>query len=323
MSSPLNPEINLEINTNPQLHSVNRAAVTPGSPLSYVLQSSHPQFQELLVLAETVAKSKATVLIQGDSGSGKNILAKYIFQKSQRNHKGYLVFRCKEIALGQQMAELETILDRAMGGTLLLTDVTYLGLPAQEKLLDAIQRGVDIRWIATTSRSLAQLAKGGDFREDLFYRLNVVSLKIPSLVDRMGDIESLARILLEKAAKTHGKLGLTLSPEAIQLLNTHRWPGNLRELESVIERAVLVASSSEIRARDIQIQNNLENRTQRDEATFSWKPGRTLDEIERQVILEALKFHSGNRTHTAKALGISIRTLRNKLAEYRVMGIQA
>jgi two-component system response regulator FlrC len=293
------------------------------SGLSYVLQSSNPHFLELLVLAETVAKSKATVLIQGDSGSGKNILAKFIFQKSQRNHRGYFVFKCKEVALGMQEQELKLAIERSMGGTLLLTDVTYLGAAAQALLVQSIQSGLDIRWIATTSKSITQLVKGGDFREDLFYRLNVVSLKIPSLVDRMGDIEFISKILIDRLSKTHGKPVFRLTSEAIQLLNGHRWPGNIRELESVLERAILLSQGEEIRARDIQISNGSEMRTQAKEDLLAWKPGRTLDEVERQVILEALKFYQGNRTHAAKALGISIRTLRNKLAEYRVMGIQA
>lgn len=314
---------------NPQNHEttisqVNAPQVTQSgatTQLSYALQSVNPHFHELLALAETVAKSKATVMIQGESGSGKNILARYLFQKSQRSHKGFHIFRCKEAALGSQDQDLKNMIELSLGGTMLLTDITYLSATAQARLFQAIQDNLDIRWIVTTSRSLTQFVKGGDFREDLFYRLNVVSLKVPSLVDRMGDIELLAKVFVDRWAKVHGRQVNRLNLESIQLLNGHRWPGNIRELESVIERAVLLSQGDEIRARDIQIQVQPERIAQSVET--AWKPGRTLDEIERNVILEALKYHGGNRTHTAKALGISIRTLRNKLAEYRVMGINA
>jgi two-component system response regulator FlrC len=326
MVNPQNPKTPETSNLIAGANAPAGASAGPAPQLSYALQSVNPNFHELLQLAETVAKSKATVMIQGESGSGKNILARYVFQKSQRNHKNYFLFRCKEVALGNQDQELARMIGLAIGGTMLLTDITYLGAPAQARLFQAIQDNLDIRWIVTTSRSLTQFVKGGDFREDLFYRLNVVSLKIPSLVDRMGDIESLARTFVERFARNHSRPANRLSLEAIQLLNGHRWPGNIRELEGVIERAVLLSQGDEIRARDIQISAQSERSSAQSPGqveTAAWKPGRTLDEIERNVILEALKFHSGNRTHTAKALGISIRTLRNKLAEYRVMGINA
>jgi two-component system response regulator FlrC len=338
MINPLNPNAQFEsthlnqnsLNSNAGWSSTAASAASTSVPqpasqtLNYVLQSSNPHFHELLQLAETVAKSKATVLIQGESGSGKNILARFLFQRSQRSHRQYVVFKCKEIALGNQDQELKNFIQQALGGTLLLTDVTYLGAPAQSRLLQAIQDGLDIRWIATTSRSLTQFVKGGDFREDLFYRLNVVSLKIPSLVDRMGDIELLAKLLIDRWSKLHSRPVSKISLEAIQLLNGHRWPGNIRELVGVMERAVLLAQTEEIRARDIQLQLQGDQKSTGGlESQGYWKPGKTLDEIERSVILEALKFYQGNRTHAAKALGISIRTLRNKLAEFRVMGIHA
>jgi DNA-binding NtrC family response regulator len=128
---------------------------------------------------------------------------------------------------------------------------------------------------------------------------------------------------VRKWGKVHGRENMSLSGEAILLLNSHRWPGNIRELESTCERAILLSIGNEVRARDIQIQTPPEAKTAASANSDSaWKPGKTLDEIERSVILEALKHFDSNRTHTAKALGISIRTLRNKLAEFRVMGIK-
>ncbi|NDG84755.1 MAG: sigma-54-dependent Fis family transcriptional regulator, partial [Proteobacteria bacterium] len=212
---------------------------------------------------------------------------------------------------------------KATGSTLVLAEIWKLCPPVQARIMDLIRNGADIRIVATSSRSLSNLVRNGDFKEELFYRLNVVNLKIPSLQERIGDIEVLARSMISRFAVLQGRPALSLSEEALLLLNSHRWGGNLRELESVCERAVLLAQGNEIRAKDIQFQAQLEGAARTEGSQALWKPGRTLDEVERTVILEALKHFSGNRTHTAKALGISIRTLRNKLAEFRVMGIRA
>ncbi len=279
---------------------------------------------ELLQLGDTVAKSKATVLISGEAGCGKKTFAHYIFQKSQRAQKKLKILNIKDLSKGEQLASLETALTEALGGTLVLAEVGYLSSAAQGRLFQAIQDNADVRFLVTTSRNLNLLVKQNEFREDLFYRLNVVNVKIPNLAERIGDIEFYARHFVAKWAQVHHKGTLELSSDAIQLLNSHRWPGNIRELESTLERAVLLAEGGLIRAKQIQIQVVTDGKATLEQAVLSsWKPGRTLNEIERNVILEALKHHSGNRTHTAKALGISIRTLRNKLAEYRVMGIHA
>ena len=292
--------------------------------LSQSLPTADRQFSELLQLCENVARSRASVLITGSAGSGKKTLAHYIHQKSQRALKPFHTFNGKEIAIGDQERELLTSLAQAVGGTLLLVEVGSLSVNAQSKLFQAIQANSDIRFLATSSRNLGNLVKQKEFREDLFYRLNVVNIAVPNLCDRLSDVEFLANSFAQKWAGIHGRELPRFAPEAVQFLNSHRWPGNILELESTIERAVLLSESSMIRARDIQIQMASEIKTLEISAvSTSWKPGRTLDEVERNVILEALKHHSGNRTHTAKALGISIRTLRNKLAEYRVMGINA
>jgi two-component system response regulator FlrC len=279
-------------------------------------------YTELMQLCETVAKSRASVLIQGEAGSGKKTLAHYIHQKSQRASKPFQVFNCKELSIGEQETEFKKCMDLARGGTLLVAEASKLSSAAQGRLYQAMQEGLDIRFIATSSRSLASLVKQNEFREDLFYRLNVVNLKIPALAERMLDIELLAKTFARKWADAHDKTVPTFSADAIQMLNAQRWPGNIRELESVVERAVLLNLTGEIRARDLQVTVAPVAASEvLAISTTSWKPGRTLDEIERNVIIDALKHHEGNRTHTAKALGISIRTLRNKLAEYRVMGI--
>lgn len=296
--------------------------IQPQAPRSQALGSRDRVYNELLAFAETVAKSKATVLILGEFGAGKRSLAKFIHENSTRSNNPLFSINCREVALGDQEAVFDGLMKQAQGSTLLLAEVWKLAPHVQLKLFQVLQEGVDVRIIATSSRSLANLVKNAEFREDLYYRLNVVNLKVPNLQERIGDIEYLANNFVRKWGSIHGREGMSLSQDAILFLNSHRWPGNIRELESACERAVLLAPNFEVRARDIQIQQPAEPK-QAAEQSLSWKPGRTLDELERNVILEALKHFSGNRTHTAKSLGISIRTLRNKLAEYRLMGIKA
>jgi DNA-binding NtrC family response regulator len=309
-----------------EIREINPVTTTlsPSVSVSGAVASVDRQYNELLNLADTVAKSKASVLILGEFGTGKRSLARFIHERSTRSARAFFMMNCRETALGDQEALFASLVEQARGSTLILAEIWKLGPAVQVKLLDLIQSGADIRIVATSSRSISNLVKNGEFREELYYRLNVVNMKIPSLQERFGDIELLAQSFVNKACLNQGKSLMKLTEEAILLLNSHRWPGNIRELEGVCERAVLLVQGTEVRARDIQFQTPAEGRVASVEAQgTSWKPGRTLDEIERNVILEALKHFSGNRTHTAKALGISIRTLRNKLAEYRVLGIKA
>jgi transcriptional regulator with PAS, ATPase and Fis domain len=214
----------------------------------------------------------------------------------------------------------------------------------QAKLLRVIQEGevdriggrkpvpVDVRIIATTNRNLAECVKQGSFREDLFYRLNVVNLTMPPLRERLGDVSLLTEHFMRVYSAKNGKVVDTISPEAIGMLDQHNWPGNIRELENVVERAVLTAHDGLIARKDIYVERRaslsesamelVNAPSENGQVALGWAPGKTLDDIERNVILEALQYHSGNRTHTAKALGISIRTLRNKLADYRRLGIR-
>jgi transcriptional regulator with PAS, ATPase and Fis domain len=231
----------------------------------------------------------------------------------------------------------------AHGGTILLDEISEMDIRLQAKLLRVIQEGevdriggrkpvsVDVRIIATTNRNLADCVKEGTFREDLFYRLNVVNLTLPPLRERLGDIAALAHRFAQQFSEKSGKQFARISDGALALLNAHSWPGNIRELENVVERALLTASEQDLEGRviisdrDIQVERvsqSFDGGLEQDSGeSQSWAPGQTLDDIERSVILAALKHHGGNRTHTAKALAISIRTLRNKLADYRRLGI--
>ena len=301
-----------------EIHEIN-----PSSKTLTSIQSVDRVMTELMVLAETVAKSKASVLLLGEFGIGKRTLAKAIHEMSSRSNRPLQVMNCRETAVGDQEALLQALSKDAIGSSLLFAEVWKLSLSCQVKLLELIHSGIDIRILATSSRSLVNLVKNGEFREELYYRLNVVNMKVPNLESRIGEVEFLANQFIKKWGKIHGHENMVFSPEAILLLNSHRWPGNIRELDNTCERAALLAQGEVVRARDIQIQIAPESRPALgNQAESGWKLGRTLDEIEKNVILDALKHFEGNRTHTAKALGISIRTLRNKLAQFRVMGIK-
>ncbi len=306
---------------------------------------------DLIQLAKTVAQSKATVLIQGESGTGKELLAQLIHQNSTRSSRAFVAINCA--AIPENLLESELFgyergaftgavnskagkFEFANSGTILLDEISEMDIRLQAKLLRVIQEcevdriggrkpiPVDVRIIATTNRNLAECVKAGTFREDLYYRLNVVNLTLPALRDRIGDVKLLAEHFLKTQCEQDKRPLVSMSEGAASLLGAHIWPGNVRELEHAIERAMITCQEAMISERDIQIER-YDTQTSRSivaSQVQGWVPGRTLDDIERTVILEALNYHQGNRTHTAKALGISIRTLRNKLADYRGLGIR-
>jgi transcriptional regulator with PAS, ATPase and Fis domain len=316
--------------------------------------------RELIQLAKTVAQSKATVLIQGESGTGKELLASLVHDNSTRAGRPFVAINCA--AIPENLLESELFgyergaftgavsskagkFEFANGGTLLLDEISEMDIRLQAKLLRVLQEGevdriggrkpipVDVRIIATCNRNLADCVREGTFREDLFYRLNVVNLTIPPLRERIGDVRILSSHFVAQYAEKNGKTVSSFAPEALGMLEGHTWPGNVRELENVIERAVITASSPLVLAKDIAIERRSvsvsdpqalveEQNASAALPAAPWSPGQTLNDIERTVILDALEYHKGNRTHTARALGISIRTLRNKLSDYRKLGIQ-
>jgi len=302
--------------------------------------SRDPAMRRVLEIAETVASSRAPVLIQGESGTGKELLARYLHDAGSRRGKPFVAVNCA--ALPRELLESELFghergaftgalqrkpgkFELAQGGTILLDEVSEMELPLQAKLLRVLQEyevdrvgglapvPVDVRVVATTNRRLRDLVERGRFREDLFYRLMVVPLVIPPLRERPGDIELLAEHFVRRFA---GSRRLELSPEARTALRARRWPGNVRELEHAIERAVLLARGPAISADDLRDPEG---------AALVIGPeglaGSTVADVERRLILETLRHTRNNRTHAARLLGISIRTLRNKLAEYRQQGI--
>jgi DNA-binding NtrC family response regulator len=301
--------------------------------------TTNPQMEATLALARRVGRTDATVLIEGETGTGKEMLARFIHSESPRREGPFVPVNCA--ALPESLIEAELFghekgaftgaigrragcFETASGGTLLLDEVTEIPLALQAKLLRALQEGevvrigsshpvkVDVRVIAVTNRDLRTEVAAGRFRQDLFYRLNVVALRPPALRDRPGDIALLARHFLAKYAALYSSTAERFSASALERLVAHRWAGNVRELENVVQRAVILSAGDEVESDHVVLE---------DAPTSVAEPvktgGRTIMELERDVILSTLERLNGNRTHTAKALGITVRTVRNRLRKYR------
>ena len=314
---------------------------------------------QVVKLAQQIATSEASVLITGESGTGKEVLARYVHTRSHRAKKPFICVNCAAIpehlleselfghekgaftgAIGRRIGKFE----EATGGTLLLDEISEMDVRLQAKLLRAIQERVidrvggarpvpvDIRIIATSNRNLAEATRDGKFREDLLFRLNVVNLKLPPLRERPADVIELTTFFAKKYAEANGVPVRPISAEARKALALHRWPGNVRELENTIHRAVLLSTGSEIGVDGILTPDGARLDQARSsgavahaalaaEAVTRALVGRTVADVERDLILETLKHCLGNRTHAANILGISIRTLRNKLKEYSEAGV--
>lgn len=311
-----------------------------------LIRTEDPDMIRILQTAEAVANSRATVLLQGESGTGKELLARFIHSKSNRSMKRFVAINCAALPEGLLESELFGFEKGAFTGahqakpgkfelahesTLLLDEISEMPLLLQAKLLRVIQEGeierlgargptrVNVRLIATTNRDLGEMVRRGEFREDLFYRLNVVGLRIPPLRQRPRDIEGLARFFMEVSNHLNGRGVKSMSPEAMAKLLNWRWPGNVRELENVIERAVLFTQSAVLTEDLIEISGYGEEPAAHGTgAAIGIAPGTTVHAMERMLILKTLEYTQHNRTRAAQLLGISIRTLRNKLHEYGV-----
>jgi two-component system response regulator FlrC len=301
-------------------------------------------------LARSVAGSRATVLISGESGTGKEVFARYIHAASPRRGRPFVAVNCA--ALPESLLESELFghekgaftgavmrkagkFELASGGTLLLDEVSEMRPPLQAKLLRVLQEGeidrvggrspvpIDVRVLATTNHDLEKMIAEGGFRQDLYYRLNVIPLRLPPLRERSQDIPALVEHFLGKYRRGDGGRAEGVAPEAMERLKGAPWPGNVRELENVIERAVLVSSNGLIRAEHLFLGElpapppQGEQKVPAAAGVASRMPLSTLREMEKQMIARSLEETGGNRTHAAKILGISVRTLRNKLNEYR------
>ena len=305
-----------------------------------IIYTADLRMKRILEIAESVAVSKASILITGESGTGKELLARYIHAKSPRSQKRFVALNCAAVPEGLLESELFgfekgafTGADQRKAGkfeiandsTFLLDEISEMALPLQAKLLRVLQESeverlggagpikINVRVIATTNRALDKMVQEGSFREDLFYRLNVIPLQIPPLRVRGADVDLLARHFVELSCNENGLPAKQLSQNALEKLKSYDWPGNIRELQNVIERSVLLCTDHEMSADQVLLPVS-ESHT---EAAPSVKPGMTVSEAERMLILKTLEFTGQNRTRAAEMLGISIRTLRNKLHEYK------
>ncbi|MDB5586368.1 MAG: sigma-54-dependent Fis family transcriptional regulator [Devosia sp.] len=314
-----------------------------------------PAMERVVRMADQIAGSDASILITGESGTGKEVIAKYVHSRSKRANKPFISINCA--AIPEALLESELFghekgaftgavarrigkFEEANGGTLLLDEISEMDFRLQAKLLRAIQERlidrvggakpvpVDIRILATSNRNLNDAVRGGTFREDLLFRLNVVNLKLPPLRDRPGDIAALSEHFVAKYSKANGLPPRSLSPAARDALLHAPWPGNVRELENTLHRAVLLSSGDVIGpdailmpdgtglAEAVQAHTLSSQLTHTAETMSQALVGRTVADVERDLILDTVSHTLGNRTHAATILGISIRTLRNKLNQY-------
>jgi two-component system, response regulator FlrC len=319
--------------------------------------------KDVVRLADQIAPSDASVLITGESGVGKEVMARYLHQKSRRADKPFISVNCAAIpdnlleselfghekgaftgAIARRIGKFE----EADGGTLLLDEISEMDLRLQAKLLRAIQERVidrvggskpvpvNIRILATSNRNLQDDVQSGKFREDLYYRLNVVNLQLPPLRDRPEDLAAMATFFIRKYAAVNGMQAKPISASAMNAIKANTWRGNVRELENAMHRAILLSGGSEIEAADIRgpdgsivapassLPMGQEVATQAARAAEQATRGlvgRTIEAVEQEMILDTLKHCFGNRTHAANILGISIRTLRNKLKLYIDAGV--
>jgi len=346
-----------------------------GHHLAPRIIGKHPAIQRVLALCKQVAPSRASVLISGESGTGKELFARTLHAWSDRANGPFVAVNCAALpehlleselfghekgaftgAIGRKLGKFEL----AHGGTILLDEVSEMALALQAKLLRVLQEGeidrvggqetvsVDVRVLATTNRDLEAYAEEGNFRQDLFFRLNVIPLRLPSLRERADDLLELAAFFIAMYVKEYRLPPTVLSPEAIAWLQAHSWPGNVRELQNLMERATLLAAGKAITPQHFLLDGDAwplfaedeamnvlasadfpEGAAQHSNGVATNSAGEDvfagavmpLHEVERIMILKGLEATDGNRTQAAEILGISVRTLRNKLNEYRDLGL--
>ncbi len=303
----------------------------------------------ILEMLKSVAKSKSSVLIQGESGTGKELFARFVCRHSNRNLMPFVAVNCAAIPhhllesemFGYEKGAFTGASHRKLGkfelannGTLLLDEIGEMDVQLQAKLLRVIQESevdrvggddpipVDVRIIATTNAELVRCIEEKKFRSDLYYRLNVVPVKIPPLRERNGDVDLLSEFFLTKYSRLNNRSKPRLSAEALSILRASQWPGNVRELENVIERAVLLCKGDVIVPEDLCLDETFPpaspGETIMEKGEFSAGVGTTLRDMEKNLIFETLQTVKGNKTRASQMLGVSVRTVRNKLNEYQM-----
>lgn len=314
------------------------ASAGPSRKPSHTIATQDPTMRQILDRMQQAAKSEATVLIQAESGTGKELLARYIHEHSPRNSKPFVAVNCA--ALPENLLESELFgyekgaftgansnkpgkFELADKGTILLDEIGEMAPILQAKILRVLQEKevdrvggtrpihVDVRVISTTNKDLSELVRQDKFRQDLFYRLNVIPLKVPPLRQRKEDIP----LLVDHFCHKYGSGNVRFSNETVELLRKYDWPGNVRELENIVQRAIALTNNPTIAPADLFMEG-----VEADKAV-QLKVGTSIKELEQRLIAMTLEETKGNRTHAAKLLGISLRTLRNKLREYRIQGL--
>lgn len=304
--------------------------------------------EKVLQLAKQIAPSTASVLITGESGTGKEVVAKFIHTNSKRANAPFVAVNCA--AIPENLLESELFgyekgaftgavarhigkFEEANGGTLLLDEISEMDMRLQAKLLRVLQErqidriggkkpvDVDVRILATSNRDMRQEVLNKTFREDLYFRLNVVNLALPALRDRKGDILPLAEYFVKKYSELNDLPVKPLAKKTRERLLAYDWRGNVRELENTMHRAVLMSTENEISEDAVLLMPPVEQSTAESPAGTDTLVGRTVADVEKDLIISTLKHTLGNRTHAANILGISIRTLRNKLKQYMEEGI--
>jgi DNA-binding NtrC family response regulator len=306
--------------------------------------------QRVRDMVQKLGRAEATVLIQGESGTGKEVVARALCAASDRCDKPFIRVNCAAIPANLLESEFfghekgaftgavqkrEGRFELANGGTLLLDEISEIPPELQVKMLRVLQERefervggnktirVDVKVIATTNRNLREEVAAGRFREDLYYRLNVVPIELPPLRERGGDVMVLARHFLRHFERKHAKKIGDFSPAAAAKIRAYGWPGNVRELQNMVERAVILAHDGRaLEPDDMALTMTASPAGGAPAAAGPEEDGLpTVAEMEKNLILRALKHFDGNRTHAAEALGLSLRTMRNKIAEYRGQGI--
>lgn len=313
--------------------------------------SRDANLMSLLEMLKNVARSKSSILIQGESGTGKELFARFIHRHSNRRKMPFVAVNCA--AIPSNLLESEMFgyergaftgasqrkpgrFEQADGGTMLLDEISEMDIQLQAKLLRVIQESevdrlggrepvpIDVRIIATTNTDIRKAIEDNRFRSDLFYRLNVIPVKIPPLRERRGDIPLLCEYFLNKYSRAGGRKQPALSEEALKTLSAYSWPGNIRELENLMERAVLIYEGVTIKPEHLCLEGHEEiiKEGSLPESEAPVGPDRmiTLRDMEKELIFKTLDKVQGNKTKASRILGISVRTMRNKLHEYDLDG---
>ena len=333
--------------------TVKRAFLDPGSYVPPILRpttqmeslgdmkrivTQNEEMKKLLQFAQNVSYSKSTVLIMGETGTGKELFARYIHQCSPRSEKPFMAVNCAALPEGLLESELfghekgsftgatenkEGKFELANNSSLLLDEVTEMSPPLQAKLLRVLQEHevdkiggrapipVDVRVIATSNRDIRKRIQDQEFREDLYYRLNVVPINLIPLRERIDDIPVLVENFINQFCQENGKSSIKVDSATLTLLKKYRWPGNIRELGNIVERSCLMCQGDTMLPSHLFFDKEL-HRNEKEAPRMSG----TIYEMEKELIMQTLEEVSGNKTKAADSLGISIRTLRNKLNEY-------